>query len=110
MTYPDRANTLALLTEWAKHHAAVEKLMDGIESSMGLDLNGPLFATVWALFYEYTEGLAARVGDEDEWLEWYCSETDMGKRAKQVTFNGKTSRIKTLANLCTLLIRLREAD
>lgn len=105
--YPDRENTLALLGDWQKHHAAVEKLMDGIESSMGLAFEGPMFKTVWSLFNAYTATLAVEIGDYHEWLEWYCSETNMGKRSMQVEINGKTSRIKTLANLCTLIISER---
>lgn len=80
MTYPDRENTLALLTDWQKHHAAVQKLMDGIEESIGLDPNAPLFDTVWRLFDAYTAAIAVEVGDFGEWMKWYQAENEMGAR------------------------------
>ena len=106
--YPDRENTMTLLTEWARHHAAVEKLMDGITETIGLDPNGPMFDTVWRLFDAYTGTLAVEVGDFCGWLEWYRDECEMGKRGLTITTNGKAKRIKTLANLCTVILDERK--
>ncbi len=108
MTYPDRENTLTLLTDWQKHHDAVEKMMAGIKQHMGLDQDGTMFVTVWAVFGAYTDALAVEVGDYFEWLDWYRFETDMGKRSNSVIVNGKKKRIKTLANLCTVLLDERK--
>ncbi len=107
MNHPDRENTLALLTDWKKHHVAVEKLMDGAAAYIGIEPEGPMHDTVWSLFNAYTDTLAVEIGDYFEWLNWYCSETDMGKRSKAVEIHGKTRRIKTLAQLCTLIIQSR---
>lgn len=109
MTYPDKEHTIALLTDWQAHHAAVEKLMDGMtESPVGLDPNGALFLTVWNLFDAYTSTLAVEVGDFDDWLQWYQSETDMGKRSKAAGFDGKLRKIKTLENLFWLIEESRK--
>lgn len=105
--YPNRENTISLLAEWRKHHAAVEKLMDGAVTYIGIEPEGPMHDTVWRLFDAYTGSIAVEVGDYFEWLDWYCSETNMGKRSKEVQVNGKTKRIKTLAQLCTLIIQHR---
>lgn len=102
-SYPDRENTLTLLGEWARHHAAVAKMLDGIKASMGIDPDGVMFVTVWALFGEYTSTLAVEVGDFEEWLDWYRFETDMGKRSKAVVVDGKSKRIKTLTDLCRVI-------
>lgn len=38
--YLDQENTLTLLREWVRHYAAVTKMMDSIQSSIGLDVDG----------------------------------------------------------------------
>ncbi len=61
-TYPSREDTLALLGDWQRHHAAVEAMMAGIKRHMGLDTDGTMFVTVWAVFGAYTDTLAVEVG------------------------------------------------
>lgn len=68
MNHPDRENTLALLTDWKKHHVAVEKLMDGAAAYIGIEPEGPMHDTVWSLFNAYTDTLAVEIGDYFEWL------------------------------------------
>lgn len=102
-SYPDRENTLTLLGDWQRHHAAVEKMMTGIKQHMGLDIDGAMFVTVWAVFGAYTDTLAVEVGDFEEWLDWYRFETEMGKRSKAVVVDGKSKRIKTLVDLCRVI-------
>lgn len=106
--YPDKENTMALLGDWQKHHTAVQKLMHGVEATIGIDPYGPMHETVWGLFDAYTFAIAVEVGDYFEWLEWYISETDMGKRGKAIPVNGKPRRIKTLAQLCAVIIDERK--
>ena len=107
--YPDRENTLTLLTEWQRHHAAIEKMMDGIKQHMGLDPDGVMFVTVWALFDSYTNTLAVEIGDFDGWLDWYHYEAEMGKESMAAAgFDGKTKRIKTLAQLYGLIAESRK--
>lgn len=108
MTYPDKATTLAKLDEWSMHHAAVERLIDGINYGIGLDPNGPLFATVWALFDAYTDSLAAEIGDLGGWLDWYFAENDMGKRGHEAGYDGKAKKIKNLGSLFWLVELSRE--
>lgn len=108
MTYPDRTNTLSLLGDWQKHHAAVEALMEGVESSIGLDPNGPLFATVWKLFDAYTATLAVEVGDFGGWLEWYYAENDMGVGKKKAGYDKQLITIQSLEDLYRLIELSRE--
>lgn len=108
MTYPDRENTMTLLDDWQKHHAAVSRMMDGIKQHMGLDPDGVMFVTVWAVFGAYTDTLAVEIGDYFEWLDWYRFETDMGKRSKEVVIDGKSKRVKTLAHLCAVILDQRK--
>lgn len=103
MTYPDKENTLSLLGDWQAHHTAVEKMLDGITTSIGLDINGPMFATVWALFDAYTGALAVEVGDSGGWLEWFQSENDMGAKAMAAGYDGKHKPVKSLNDLWRLI-------
>lgn len=106
--YPDKKHSLALLKDWKAHHAAVEKLMNGIDFSMGLDANGPLFDTVWKLFDAYTDTLSAELGDySNTWLQWFCHDNDMGRNGLEAGYNGKIKPIKTLADLHKLIVEGR---
>jgi len=107
MTHPDKENTLVLLGEWQDHAAAIGKMMDGIKTSIGLDIDGPLFDTVWKLFDSYTRTLAVEVGDFGQWLEWYHSENELGSRGMEAGYDGQTIPIKTLADLYELIAHSR---
>jgi hypothetical protein len=110
MKHPDREDTLALLGEWAKHHAAVEDLMDGVESSIGLDPNGPMFETVWKLFDAYTATLSVEIGDFDGWLEWHRADNDMGAGKKTAGYDGQLIAIASLEDLYLLIEISRERN
>ena len=101
--YPDREATIALLTDWQKHHAAVEKLMDGRVSSIGMSPDSTLYLTVWNLFDAYTNTLAVEVGDLGGWLEWYFSENNMGAGKMQAGYDGQLIAIESLGDLCRLI-------
>ena len=58
MAYPSKKQTLFMLGRWAAMHAAIQKMMDGVEQSIGLDPNGPLFELTWANFDAYTAARA----------------------------------------------------
>ena len=109
--HPDKESTLVLLTGWQAHHAAVTKLMEGMEASpIGLDFNSGMFLTVWNLFDAYTSTLSAEIGDFGEWLEWYQTEACMGKRPLSAGYYDKTRKIKTLAQLYGLIEKSRKRE
>lgn len=108
MTYPDKKTTLALLANWAAHHDKLDKMMDGVKSSIGLDPNGPLFDSVWSLFDSYTNALAAQIGDHGDWLPWFYMENDMGAKGHAAGYDGKPRKIKTLADLYRLIAESRK--
>ena len=105
---PDKENTLSLLGDWAKHHAAIEKMMAGIKANIGLDLDGTMFVTVWAVFGAYTDTLACEIGDSEGWLDWYRFECEMGARSKGAIVNMKSIKVKTLAQLARVIVEDRD--
>ena len=106
--YPDHANTLALLGDWQKHHTAMDRLFKGSAMYIGLDPNGPMFETVWALFDAYTSTLSVEVGDFDGWLEWYYIENDMGANEMQAGYDKQLIAIQSLDDLYRLIELSRE--
>ena len=110
MTYPDRKKTLSMLAEWQAQHAAVNSLMYGLGDAIGLTPEGPLFATVWGLFDAHTRAISELVGDNGDWLEWYCCENDMGAKGMTAGYDGKTKKIKTLAHLWALIEKSRARE
>lgn len=110
MNYPDKKNTLALLGEWQAHAAAIEKMMTGIKTSIGLDIDGPLFDTVWGTFNAYTRALAVEVGDLGRWLDWYYAENEMGAQGLGAGYDGQTIPIKTLDDLFELIAHSRNRE
>lgn len=114
MTYPTHEAGLKLLEEWKTHHESTKQLMDSIEETIGLDLDGPLFNTVWKLFHAYTEAIASQLGDrsrtyDDEgWMVWYYSENHMGEKGMQAGIDGKLTLMHTLADLLDLIEQSRD--
>jgi hypothetical protein len=108
MNHPDRENTLTLLGDWQKHHAVVEKMMNSIKTSIGLDPEGPMFDAVWKLFDAYTGALTVEIGDASGWMEWYQLENDMGAKGMAAGYDGKLRKIKTLAHLYSLIAESRK--
>lgn len=106
--YPDREATIALLTDWQKHHAAMDRLFKGFAMYIGLEVEGPMFETVYSLFIAYTVTLAVEVGDLGGWLEWYFSENNMGAGKMQAGYDGQLIAIESLGDLCRLIEISRE--
>ena len=108
MIYPDKKTTLVLLAEWVAHHDKIDKMMDGIKASIGLDPDGPLFDSVWGMFDSYTNALAAQIGDAADWLSWFYMENEMGAKGHAAGYDGKPRKIKTLADLYRLIAESRK--
>ena len=108
MTYPDKKTTLALLANWAAHHDNIDKMMDGVKASIGLDPNGPLFDSVWRLFDGYTTALGAQIGDAGDWLSWYYMENCMGAKGMTAGYDKKVCNIKTIKDLYWLITESRK--
>lgn len=108
MTIQNKAETLALLTEWAAMHARTEALVDGVHAVFGSTPESKLFETVWTLFNAYTTALSVQLGDDSlepgaTWLSWYCWDNAMGADKKQAGYDGKPRKIENLNHLHWLI-------
>ncbi|MEN9376000.1 MAG: hypothetical protein RL710_1157 [Pseudomonadota bacterium] len=108
MSYPDKASAIELLATWKTNHDAVESMMNDVEKSIGLDIDGPLFFVVWGLFFHYTTAIGELIGDHGEWLPWFINENQMGKKAMDAGYDGKLRKVKTLEHLYGLISESRK--
>ncbi len=92
------AEMLPLLQAWADRHAALSKRMGELAALVGTH-DGPLGHAVWDAWRGYTVMLAHRVGDQRDWLDWYCEENDMGRKRLEVQIGQRRFKVRTLAQL-----------
>ncbi len=108
MSNSDKDQGMALLKKWADYHRALTIMMDGIEKSIGLDMDGPMPKAVWGLFQSYTESIAEQLGDLGGWMEWYWCENKMGKNRFPAGYDKNPIQVRTLCNLYNLIKQSQE--
>lgn len=102
---------LPLLQAWARRNAELEAQMDALAAIFGRSFDGPLFDAVWGTWNDYTRALSRIVGDDEDWLGWFESECDMGKRPQVVTSaGGRTIKVRTVAQLARVIEFNRSAE
>ncbi len=98
---------LPLLQTWAERHAALSTQMEALAKPLGGTFDGPLFDAVWLTWDAYTDQLAHRIGDTSDWLQWYCSENDMGRKALEVSSFSRSIKVRTLRQLAAVIVGSR---
>lgn len=101
------AQMLPLLKEWAERHAALSTQMDALAKPLGGMPDGPLFDAVWLTWEAYTDQLAHRIGDDGEWLHWFCGDNDMGRKGLEVSSFSRTMKVRTLRQLAAVIVGSR---
>lgn len=71
---------IILLQRWQNTYIALEAAYEPLEKAFGASYEGELPDAMWEMFDVYTELLGDVLGDTQAWLQWYCFETDMGKK------------------------------
>lgn len=104
MTSKERYN---LLVDWKKQYDLcykAQELLDQLFDNVGSTLDN----AIWITFEKYTDALSALVGDNGEWLDWFCWENDMGDSCSSAKASSwkKMRKISTLKDLCKII----EAD
>ncbi|MEO5811561.1 MAG: hypothetical protein ABIU96_03995 [Rhodanobacter sp.] len=94
-----------IIAEWQRRIIAVDQQLDALFAVVGF-VESPLTDTIFSLATSYTEATAARVGDHDEWLDWYWRENGMGsKRGQCKAARWKKERpIGTVHQLAQLIV------
>jgi len=79
-------------------HEQQERIFSSLEKTIGLDSDSQLGLALWKPFESYTDLLSEVVGDEDQWLWWYCLENDMGRKKLAARSGGRRMRVITGLN------------
>ena len=101
----DKKQKLALLAQWQKTHEQLEKAFNDLNKVVGCATDSPLGDAVFTGFDAYTDALSQLLGDDFEFLPWYCFDNSMGKKgmmAKAANWK-KKRKITTLAHLLALV-------
>ena len=97
---------IALLTAWRQAFIDLEAAYATLVSTIGcLSEDTALWKAMYGTFAVYTKVLGKVLGDQAEWLEWFCWENAMGSKgmgAKATTWK-RLRKIKTLKDLDNLM-------
>lgn len=105
------AQMLPLLTAWKRRHAELDAAMEMLAAPFGRSFDGPVFDAVWSTWNDYTTALSRIVGDDEDWLGWYETECDMGRKPKEVhSLGGSVIRVRTLQQLASVIVSNRAAE
>jgi hypothetical protein len=81
-----------------EHRKKVEKIFRDAEKVGIIDINGPLFNTVW-----YAIEAVTSIVDPHGWIEWFVYENEYGDRELTATVNDKTFKVKSAKDLLALI-------
>lgn len=90
---------IQLLAEWQARIQTADRLIEPVAEVLGLSPESPIHVAVWSLQNAYTRSVAQLVGDQAEWLDWYASENDFGRKAMNAGPVGANRPIATLDDL-----------
>lgn len=100
------AETLSLLQAWAAQQAALKEQTDLLERLTGAGPDSPLLTPVFEIWDAYTRLVAEKVGDTQNWLEYFEFDCEMGARPKEVSWpapDGTGRIVVCLDSLAALL-------
>jgi hypothetical protein len=92
------------LEAWADRQRKLTAQYEALQALTGADVECALLAPVWPIWTAYTVAVSELVGDENEWLQWYELECEMGRRPTEVTSTaGKKITVRTLRQLARVI-------
>jgi len=89
--------------KWEASYLELDLQMDRLSAVVGSMVHSPFGEAVWGAWDNYTRALAELVGDGYEWLNWYCFDNDMGKKACKAGWEGDMRPITQAADLLWLI-------
>jgi hypothetical protein len=90
--------TLDQLRKILEHRRKVEKIFRDAEKVGIIDINGPLFNTVWHAIEAVTS-----IVDPHGWIEWFVYENEYGLREYEATVNNKTIKVESAKDLLAII-------
>jgi hypothetical protein len=90
--------TLDQLRKILEHRRKVDKIFRDAEKVGVIDINGPLFDTVWRAIEAIT-----CVVDPYDWIGWFIYDNDYGVKELKATVNDKVFKVKSAKDLLALI-------
>jgi len=92
------------LLEWQRIYDQWQTQYQALQTLTKCGPEAPIAAAMGKMWDAYTDALARDLGDDNDWLCWYCWENDMGAKGLEVTStSGKTIKVKTVAHLARVI-------
>lgn len=93
------------LKAWQAHGRALYDAQGAAYKAIGSTFDSPFWDAIFDTWRSYTAAVAELVGDEEEWLEWFDVECDLGRRPKLMRFaSGKEVRVRTVQQLARVIV------
>jgi len=90
------------LEVWRGRREALDQILTTLDSATGSNPESPLREAIGEIWTGYTSTLAQVIGDQGEWLFWYCDERDMGNQPGDVYPAEGAGKITVTRDLRTL--------
>jgi hypothetical protein len=90
--------TLDQLRKILEHRRKVDKIFRDAEKVGVIDINGPLFDTVWHAIEAIT-----CVVDPYDWIGWFIYDNDYGVKELKATVNNKIFKVKSAKDLLAVI-------
>ena len=98
------ADILPRLLEWQQIYDDWMVQYTALQTLTKCGPEAPIALAMGRMWDAYTACVVRDVGDENDWLDWYCWENDMGAKGLPVTkTSGKTIKVRTVAHLARVI-------
>lgn len=102
---PDETEATQIINVWRAHMLRADREVNRLCREVGMRVESQCVQTIFELQRALTFATAERVGDIDEWLEWYWNENALGVKAMEAAAPGrKLRKIRTPAQLVKLIV------
>lgn len=92
------------LEPWAQRRAELHTQLEAFRKLTGAMPDCDLLRPIHEVWTAYIVAISEIVGDENEWLQWFEYECEMGRNAMGVTTaKGKTMKVRTLRQFARLI-------
>ena len=98
------ADIMPRLLEWQRIYAQWQAQYEALQALTKCGPEAPITLAMGQMWDAYTNSVAREVGDNNDWLDLFCWDNDMGSKGLEVTSPiGKTIKVKTLAHLARVI-------
>lgn len=94
---------LQLLEKWNGQYNAIYESWEKVSEIFGSSPESELFNNTFTMFDEYTELIAEKVGDKNDWLFWWIFECEQGKNNGDVKIGKKKFKSQSVKDLLKII-------